>query len=49
LAIGPGGQGRWLFVVFALREVAGKTLIRPISARYMHKEEVEHYEQQKDT
>jgi hypothetical protein len=47
LAIGCSPSGRWLFVVFTLREVAGKTLIRPISARYMHKKEVEHYEQQK--
>jgi len=49
LAIGVGPQERWLFVIFTLREIAGKTLIRPISARYMHKKEVEHYEKQKDT
>jgi uncharacterized protein len=47
--IGPTLEGRWLFVVFTLRRVDGKTLIRPLSARYMHKKEVEHYAQQKDT
>lgn len=46
-AIGRGPGGRWVFVVFTLRVVAGKTLIRPIGARYMHKKEVEHYEQKK--
>lgn len=49
LAIGQGRQSRWLFVVFTLREADGKTLIRPISARYMHKKEAEHYEKQKGT
>ena len=48
IAIGPGPHGRWLFVVFTLRKVKGETLIRPISARYMHRKEVEHYEQQKE-
>ncbi|MGH6926539.1 MAG: BrnT family toxin [Propylenella sp.] len=47
LAIGRGSRRR-LFVVFTLREAADETLIRPISARYMHKKEVEHYEKQKD-
>ena len=47
-AIGSITQGRWLLIVFTLREVAGETLIRPLSARYMHKKEIEHYEQQKD-
>jgi uncharacterized DUF497 family protein len=49
LAIGRSRQSRWLFVVFSLRVVGGKRLIRPISARYMHKKEVEHYEKQKGT
>jgi hypothetical protein len=46
-AVGSTSSGRWLFVVFTLRSVAGTTLIRPLSARYMHKKEVKHYEQQK--
>jgi uncharacterized DUF497 family protein len=43
-AIGRTEQGRALFVVFTLRGRGGEVLIRPISARYMHKKEVEHYE-----
>ena len=43
-AIGRILQGRAIFVVFTLRERDGGLLIRPISARYMHKKEVEHYE-----
>lgn len=42
----PGGpSGRYVFVVFTYRENdSGVALIRPISARYMHEEEVEIYE-----
>jgi uncharacterized protein len=43
-AIGMTAAGRHAFVVFALREHKGRLLLRPISARYMHKREVEHYE-----
>ena len=35
-----------MFIVFALRALGGETFIRPISARYMHRREVEHYETQ---
>lgn len=48
-AIGLNNEGRYLFIVFALREQEGDKLIRPISARYMHGKEIEHYEQEKDT
>lgn len=48
-AIGSNSEGRWLFVVFTPRRVDGHTLIRPLSARYMHRKEVEHYAQQKDS
>ncbi len=44
LAIGRGGGARFVFVAFTLRNIGGETLIRPISARYMHQKEVEHYE-----
>jgi len=44
--IGRTGEGRHALVVFTLRERAGKMLIRPISARYMHRKEVEHYERE---
>jgi hypothetical protein len=49
LAIGTTQAGRWVLVAFTLRRRGGKTLIRPISARYMHKREVDHYERQKKT
>ena len=44
LAIGRGSGTRPIFVVFTLREHNGETLIRPISARYMHRKEIESYE-----
>ncbi len=44
-AIGRTERGRWLLVAFAIRG-GGKPMIRPISARYMHKKEVLHYERQ---
>jgi uncharacterized protein len=45
LAIGRGGGMRPVFVAFTLREAGGETFIRPISARYMHRKELAHYEQ----
>ena len=45
LAIGRGEGSRPIFVAFTLREVAEETLIRPISARYMHRKEIDHYDQ----
>ena len=44
-AIGKTASGRSVFLVFTIRVRAGKRVIRPVSARYMHKEEVRHYEQ----
>ena len=49
LAIGQAGTGRFVLVAFTLRRRGRDTLIRPISARYMHKREVEHYERQRQT
>ena len=46
LAIGKTASGRSVFLVFTIRVRAGKRVIRPVSARYMHKEEVRHYEQE---
>ncbi len=43
-AIGKARVGRYVFLVFMLRKIDGKNMIRPISARYMHQTEVEHYE-----
>lgn len=43
-AIGKTQAGRYVFLVFMLRNSAGKNMLRPISARYMHKKEIENYE-----
>jgi uncharacterized protein len=48
-AIGKTPAGRGVFVVFTLRKRRGRTLIQPISARYMHKKEIEHYEKEMAT
>lgn len=45
-AIGKTIAGRYVFLVFMFRQIGGQTKLRPISARYMHKKEVEHYEDQ---
>ena len=46
LAIGRTARARLVLVAFTLRHRSRATLIRPISARYMHKKEIEHYERQ---
>jgi uncharacterized protein len=46
-AIGTSSAGRHIFVVFTLRMRGSAAFIRPISARYMHRREIEHYERQK--
>ena len=45
-AIGKTRSGRSVFLVFTLREREGKIYLRPISARYMHRREVRHYEEE---
>jgi len=45
-AIGRTEKGRGVFIVFTLRRKADEMLIRPISARYMHKKEIEAYEKE---
>lgn len=46
-AIGRTDAGRNAYVSFTLRQSeTGGTLIRPVSARYMHEKEVKKYEQQ---
>ncbi|MGD9614149.1 MAG: BrnT family toxin [Alphaproteobacteria bacterium] len=47
-AVGKNEAGRYVFVVFAVRERAGERLLRPISARYMHRKEIENYERQQE-
>jgi uncharacterized DUF497 family protein len=44
IAIGWTRAGRAVFVVFTSRVKGGDTLIRPVSARYMHRKEIEAYE-----
>jgi len=43
-AIGKTQAGRYVFMAFMPRIIDGKTLLRPISARYMHQKEIDHYE-----
>ena len=45
-AIGKTAAGRYVFLVFMLREIAQQTYLRPISARFMHQKEIEPYENQ---
>ncbi len=45
-AIGKTDAGRYVFVVFTFREQDGIRLIRPISARYMHRKEIDAYEKE---
>ena len=43
-AIGKTNAGRYVFLVFTMRTTNRQTRLRPISARYMHQKEIEHYE-----
>ena len=45
-AIGRTDRGRGVFIIFTLRRDGDELLIRPISARYMHKKEIESYEKE---
>jgi uncharacterized protein len=45
-AIGKTCAGRYVFMVHVIRELMGRCLLRPISARYMHQKEVKSYESQ---
>ena len=49
LAIGLNNSERYVFVAFTFRIKGGKKYIRPISARYMHKKEIEHYKKLKNS
>jgi uncharacterized protein len=44
IAIVRNSSGRPLFIAFTFREKDGQKFIRPVSARYMHKEEADKYE-----
>jgi uncharacterized DUF497 family protein len=45
-AVGRTASGRYVFLVFTIRERDGKRLLRPISARFMHRKEIRRYEEQ---
>jgi uncharacterized DUF497 family protein len=45
-AVGRNSVGRPMFVAFTFREQSGRKLIRPVSARYMHKKEIAAYEKE---
>jgi uncharacterized DUF497 family protein len=46
IAVGRTKLGRPLFVAFTIRPKGDKQLIRPVSARYMHKKEIAGYEKE---
>ena len=46
IVVGRSAEGRPLFVAYTLRERDGRRLVRPISARYMHRKEIERFEQE---
>lgn len=48
-AVGANEDGRYIFIVFTLRQKNGYRLVRPVSARYMHKKEIARYEQRQKT
>ena len=45
-AIGNTDAGRNVLVAFTLRRRGESTLLRPVSARYMHQKEVAYYEKE---
>jgi uncharacterized DUF497 family protein len=44
IAVGKNRSGRPVFVVFTIRVSASGEVVRPISARYMHRKEIKRYE-----
>ena len=44
IAVGKTSRGRPVFVAFTFRTKAGRRLIRPVTARFMHKKEIAAYE-----
>jgi len=43
-AIGKTIARRYVFLVFMVRQFNDKLFLRPISARFMHQKEIDHYE-----
>ena len=46
LAIGNGPDKKHIIVAFTFRNIKGQRFLRPISARFMHKKEVQKYEKE---
>jgi uncharacterized DUF497 family protein len=46
LGIGTTAVGRHVLIAFTYRVIGEKRFIRPISARFMHDQEIQHYEAQ---
>ena len=46
IGIGKTDEDRSVLIVFTLRRRSDVVLVRPISARYMHKKEIDHYEKE---
>ena len=44
IAVGRSGGGRYVLVGFTFRKIEDNLLIRPITARHMHRKEVLRYE-----
>jgi uncharacterized DUF497 family protein len=44
IAIGRTPIGRPVFIVFTLRMLNGRELVRPLSARFMHLKEIKKYD-----
>lgn len=44
IAIGRAEGGRPVFIAFTIRNRDGRRLVRPITARYMHRREIRRYE-----
>jgi uncharacterized DUF497 family protein len=49
IAVGRTNAGRSVFVAFTLRTKNKRTLIRPVTARYMHPKEIAAYEKESAT
>lgn len=43
-AIGANDGGRRIYISFTLRKQGAACFIRPVSARYMHQKEIDHYD-----
>jgi uncharacterized DUF497 family protein len=46
IAVGRTSTGRLVFIAFTLRTKEGRRLIRPVTARYMHRKESTAYEKE---